>query len=632
MLKSFFKLLADFLNVNKNTNNLNIEKSEEITDKLDKKKRLQEILNSSNIGDIIWAKRYGTEDGKDTIEYGHREGPFIVIGKSDKGLVCFKGSSVELISNFFCLSELNYENLTKTTYFKLGYYVIIDDFSFIRKIGNLNDNDLNMLYNKLKKIFRCYNYNDSYIEIKLPPKIGDIVSYDNKNYAILDLDLDNITLARVEEKTSILKQNLNVSSVKNIDFSNVLTIKSDSDIYYINVLDNNLLLYFLKLFSEYQKYIKIKNIPQRGSIIEIDKRIYYIYGTTGQDFDAFEILNRNIIGFDCLEINNNIFCTNYTDIKIDKASDFNVLYLATDDEVEMIKQRKKSFKKGYQDSFVSGEVIINKNDNTRNIILKRKSENIFTCVSVNSLIQAKYKANDLNISEIDKTSNDSLDGIFLVDIQDKKDISNIKNIEYIDKLLSFQKYYLQKGKDFIKKDNCIIDVNVGDIILYKSKLYYVSDISNNFALTYQVFFSQVEPCARVKASGMEFWTNYRNSMVFETTNKTEILYSSDQDELNENIFRMKKLISKNYSIENEFIFGDIIGLKTNIDGKYVVVDTNVDEVCAIKYSFGEDNPELYYFNKDDIIQLGYFDLECVKKLRIKIKKIKNNIKYKEKIK
>ena len=84
-----------------------------------------------NESDVIWAKRYNTEEEKLKIEKGHRESPYIVIYKKRKkvyALECVSNKTIKsasLLKLQFHRSKLN--NLTKDGYMYVGKLDLLNE-------------------------------------------------------------------------------------------------------------------------------------------------------------------------------------------------------------------------------------------------------------------------------------------------------------------------------------------------------------------------------------------------------------------------------------------------------------------------------------------------------------------------
>ena len=110
-----------------------------------KEQIINELCENIQFGDIIWAKRYTNDEEKQRIPKGHQEGPFLVLGKCPKGLICSPGLGTtpkeKHINKFVEINQNGY-TLTKNTYFKTLNFELLDDLGYIKTLDSLNKNDL----------------------------------------------------------------------------------------------------------------------------------------------------------------------------------------------------------------------------------------------------------------------------------------------------------------------------------------------------------------------------------------------------------------------------------------------------------------------------------------------------------
>jgi len=339
VFNSLYNFIRNLFNKNKFINNEVIIK-DEVVDSYSK------LYSEIEVGDIIWGKRYFKEKDKKKIIKGHREGPFIIVHKFDNKLICIQGTGVDLDENiydYFYLNDDGY-NLSKETYFYLDNLKVLDDFSFIKKMDKLRDEDKNNLFRKLKIIGKNYfNIDNKYYKFKLPLQCGDIVCSDNKNFIIIDI-LDN-KLFVVPFNNGRVTGTLKLQMFESLDYSKVCCLENDEKVEFVNIIDSNRLLYILKKYQEYVENNKNKCITQRGSIISKNNRYYYVYGEEGQYWLVFEFFKNNKSNLERIKVKDNIVYTNFKDIKIDKKDNFDTIDLCMKDEINKIKSTRKSYRK-----------------------------------------------------------------------------------------------------------------------------------------------------------------------------------------------------------------------------------------------------------------------------------------------
>ena len=104
-------------------------------------------LSFLKVGDIVWAKRYNTEEEKEKIDKGHQESPFIIIKQTkDKtyALQCTSNphTNIKWKNLFYPLNRLTY-NFEKNSYINISFIYELTDIKYVKKLGTLTDYDLN---------------------------------------------------------------------------------------------------------------------------------------------------------------------------------------------------------------------------------------------------------------------------------------------------------------------------------------------------------------------------------------------------------------------------------------------------------------------------------------------------------
>ncbi len=309
--------------------------------KLEPKEENKPNIKTLKVGDIIWAKRYANEEEKNLIEKGHQMGPFIVLKTMDENVLCSFGKGTapkDEYSNIYV--NINDSNLYKKTYFRLNDFVLIDDSTFIRKVGSITDSELNRLFSKIKYLNKSSIVND----LNFPLQVGDIIDYKNIYYIILDIEDNNIFCLPIKKRYN----KDSVSSFKNANFSSIIKLNTFSDIHYVDTISEGILINLLRGQNQYLKNLNNKTIAQRGSVVKYDDKYYYIYGENGSDWLLFKIYKDKENDYDKIVINNNVFYTIYEDEVINKKSIASALMLAYDEQIENIKQKRKTYKKTHE--------------------------------------------------------------------------------------------------------------------------------------------------------------------------------------------------------------------------------------------------------------------------------------------
>lgn len=295
------------------------------------------LYSEIEVGSIIWAKRYRNESELEKIPEGHEEGPFLVLKKEKGNIYCFYGSGTFLETNCsILLDNVEYDFLIKPTYFNLYKLRLVNEFSLIKILGNLNKVDINNLYGKIKYYKRkFYNDEGKRLNIEMPRQCGDLVLYNNKKYVVLDI---------YDNKLSCIPFNHIDESASNLDYSKIYTLDDKKDIILIGALSNKQLINSLNNYKNYIKNQENKNKTQRGSVVFKNNKYYYIYGEEGEEFLAFEIFKLYAKKSDILNLNNTIYYTFYNECRISKKEDYKNIYLCLDKEKQLIKEKRKNYK------------------------------------------------------------------------------------------------------------------------------------------------------------------------------------------------------------------------------------------------------------------------------------------------
>ena len=99
--------------------------------------------------DIVWAKRYSSDIEEESISIGHREGPYIIIGKKrGKYYALSCTGTTTNIFNKYLLNKDKY-SLNKDSYAYLSKVHILTNDRIIRKIDILDNSDMNRIIKRL---------------------------------------------------------------------------------------------------------------------------------------------------------------------------------------------------------------------------------------------------------------------------------------------------------------------------------------------------------------------------------------------------------------------------------------------------------------------------------------------------
>lgn len=415
-----------------------------------KQKRIDELLEKVNVGDIVWVRRYSNEKEKSSISIGHEFGPALVIGKCEKGLICSKGMGTIPRNSelFYKFNSDDYENFYKDTYFWIFRFEIINDYRYIKTIGTAKKKDLENIMLKIKrnKVVYCYHNDDRYM-IDLFLQCSDIINYNNKNYIVLDILDDKISCIALNGENRFIKER----DLKRINFNDIIYLDKNVEYKIISILSENV---YKQLLIRYKKYLEeMTNLktPQRGSIIEKDNINYYIYGEMGSNWLVFEITDREVIDWDKLKIANKNFYTKYNDTVISKKDKFKVLSLADEKEVNNIKNSRKDYLYKYKDKKNSskkkgifvGSIVEHRLYFEKRFIVIEKINGRCYCCDIDNIKNGLLEFVDFNDYELRVSSDNSINGIVWLEQNPDFEMKNIN--KEINEIINTQNSFIESN-------------------------------------------------------------------------------------------------------------------------------------------------------------------------------------------
>lgn len=476
-LKQFFKYIKNIIKRNKTEEN-NLE---QLSNKEQIIENYEYLYNQIEVGDIIWAKRYQNEVEKKAFPEGHREGPFIVLKKQNGKLISIEGTSVvpykEYIDMNFYLKSDGYI-LNKETYFKLNKLHFINEYSFIKYMDKLKDDDQYKLFRHIKLSQKVYYEGiNKTIDFNFPIQVGDIINYNNQSLIVLDTNTKNIVCVPVKNHLDYKNNtNLSFNSFINIDFSKSICIEINNDIKYVNAVSNKCIESILKLFEKYINSCKNIEITQRGSIILKEHKYYYIYGEEGQDWLVFEINKNRLKNFKQIEMGNIKYYTQFQETKISKKDSFTNVYLCLDEEKDKIKSIRRNYKESRKNietnktlncvSFCVGDIIQSMNYKNKRFIIIKKCKKTYECLSIDKIIDGIYDPVLLIKTEVKLAKDNSIIGIKWLEEHPKFELKYISTPEIINEIFRTQRKFLKSNQNTINELNNNICV---DTIIKKDK-------------------------------------------------------------------------------------------------------------------------------------------------------------------
>lgn len=365
------------------------------------------------VGDLIWARRYKNEEEMSSILEGHREGPFLVVGREYDKLICLYCSSTYSNKRYsvkkFLLEDKSL-SMNKDTYVQCSHIKYISRQEYIRKVSSLSLEDQTSIFKIMGIALNKGFYDESIVnvpEIKLG--IGDIVLCNGKNYLILEEKDNKFLLFPLSSVVKGSKNNIKINDeILNIDFYHPSSKSKSTPLQRIDFVDNETLRKVLFIYKSRLSELKNKDKMQRGSLIRIDDRFYYIFGEYENKFMVFSVFS-NINKYMCkIVINSKNFYTDFANVlMIEKNSpNMSLLYNATSLEMDEIKYQRKRFVKPvnversnqdwYQKvnnpSIKVGSVckILNKDDNDLYVVIVRTQDEVIA-IPLNQVINGEYK-------------------------------------------------------------------------------------------------------------------------------------------------------------------------------------------------------------------------------------------------
>lgn len=293
------------------------------------------IFNSLSFGNLILAKRLpNTQE----IEKGHRNGPFLVLGRKDDKLVCLYATSKENKEYLMKISKSNY-NLHKDTYIT-SYVRLISIDEFLSSIYYLNEKEKKNLIK-----FLYINGLQNYYFIDEPNlEIGDIIQLKHQHLIISENDESYITI-KVDYDVSSSSYTFDYKHKniipKNLKYKRVAFL-SEEEI-------NNCIVESKKNYNS-KKHGKLdKKVPEKfetplkvGNLIIYKSLLYYLYYELGNKKLSFSVSkNKTSISQEII-IGGNVYYANFGLKQDFDENQENTLLVATatEEEEQLIKKKR----------------------------------------------------------------------------------------------------------------------------------------------------------------------------------------------------------------------------------------------------------------------------------------------------
>lgn len=319
------------------------------------KRIMEEEYLSLKVGDVIWAKRYITEEERLKIPEGHREGPYVVVGKVFDKLNCLYCSGIE-----FKKVDLDYYNLKidnsnysmeKITYVHITNNVLITKDRFISKFTTLTDEDKKYLYKKMGIVADKGMYWNTKIDIpKIPLETGDIFCNGKDFYLIVSETDEKFLCMKLLKKDHGFNNFIMLNQEKYyLNFSNLKHYSRQINFKRYSFVDNQYLKYVLVLLQQKLENTKRMCEISEGSLIRINETFYYVYGELDDNWKAFSVLGQSNNSLCHLIVGNKHFYTDFNSMVhfSKKIKNVDIIAVATKEEMELIKNNKEKYLKEY---------------------------------------------------------------------------------------------------------------------------------------------------------------------------------------------------------------------------------------------------------------------------------------------
>ena len=391
-------------------------------------KKIIEVKNNDlsflNVGDIIWARRYKTEEEKNKIKIGHQESPYVVIKKKKNkvyGLQCTSNphQEVEWKMIYYPLGRLNYD-MKKNSYINCLKEYELKEVQFVEIIGQLRENDLNQLKKQLHILINSQfptkpKIEKKYLDYKIG--IGDIISVKDIRYYIYSIDDKYLYTHRLRKNTkknkNILINNTYYSFI--FDKTEKIRIKSKYNLTdTFNTGEIELINeYKEKYLQEYAEKRENGKTLRIGAIIDYKDNMYYVYDVDDTTVFVYQIYTNSVSKpkLADIQVNGGIYRTFFatTDIKKDNLliNGYKIRRCAIDEEIEYNKkmftlpkwqratERRKNFNatilsgKRKIDDFVPMTILKNENNNNYYLVIGRE-KNVIEVVNINNMGDTFY--------------------------------------------------------------------------------------------------------------------------------------------------------------------------------------------------------------------------------------------------
>lgn len=241
-------------------------------------------LDFLEVGDIVLAKRYETEEEMLKIEEGHRVSPYIIINKRFKRVYALECTTSKKI-DYPGLKKIEFKkkkgyNTSKDGYIFVGKLELLNKNRFLNKLGKLDDEDKNRIYKSMYLVNKIYyKINDiNAKKLKFYYEVGDIIEYNDHLYYVYEIDKKYYYLISVYA-TSRGYNRVKINNIwYSIDFDAITKISVNNKIKLINIADSDMRKHIERYLHENMNKGNDSNVLCRGKLVKYEGVFYYIYG------------------------------------------------------------------------------------------------------------------------------------------------------------------------------------------------------------------------------------------------------------------------------------------------------------------------------------------------------------------
>ena len=242
-------------------------------------------IEKIKLGDIIWAKRFKNKLEESSIPNGHQYGPFIVIKKTNKRVYALMATSKPNKTPWDLKLKISKMPInTKETYVFLGKVFIINKNNFIKIMGNISNEDLEIIKKRLY-ILHNKEYKMKFItnkDLSFNYNMGDIVTYKHKKFYIEKVGYNYVYAYKLKEVKDNTKINIFNKYYEINPILNKIPINKIKLIEVVTLSQRNYIKNIL---------IKIHKI-EVGKLITYNKKKYFIYKMDSSGIKAILLSNK----------------------------------------------------------------------------------------------------------------------------------------------------------------------------------------------------------------------------------------------------------------------------------------------------------------------------------------------------